>query len=339
MRKLLGMKKNSSTNTMNMDDFLSAGCYTVKRAEGDGYSYIGYKDFVDDPEANPRESASGKLEIYCQYKGDMLNSMGYSPAGTFKPYPTYVASPEGREGMFADRQIGGAASEYPLIVYNPHYLRRAHGVMDNVPWLREAWSAPVFVSAADAAARGVADGDTVRVYSAHGSVLRTASVVEMLMPGCVGLPHGAWADFSKDDGIDVAGMDNVLCGSVTSGMGTSGYNNYNCNFEKYEGRGARGRLRAALPHRRHGVGGDTHDSDRFLLRSDPLRRLQDLPGGLQGQEPPGRGPVLRKVASRPGGNLPGVKLYHLSASCNHCESPACMAKSLPGRSPRPTRER
>ena len=37
------------------------------------------------------------------------------------------------------------------------------------------------------------------------------------------------------DGIDVAGMDNVLCGSVTSGMGTSGYNNYNCNFEKYEG--------------------------------------------------------------------------------------------------------
>ena len=70
---------------------------------------------------------------------------------------------------------------------------------------------------------------------ADGSVLRTASVVEMLMPGCVGLPHGAWADFSKDDGIDVAGMDNVLCGSVTSGMGTSGYNNYNCNFEKYEG--------------------------------------------------------------------------------------------------------
>ena len=70
-------------------------CYTVKRAEGDGYSYIGYKDFVDDPEANPRASASGKLEISCQYKGDMLNSMGYSPAGTFKPYPTYVASPEG----------------------------------------------------------------------------------------------------------------------------------------------------------------------------------------------------------------------------------------------------
>lgn len=230
-----GVDAEPQEGDIALDDFLSAGCYTVKRAEGDGYSYIGYKDFVDDPEANPRESASGKLEIYCQYKGDMLNSMGYSPAGAFKPYPTYVASPEGREGMFADRQIGGAASEYPLIVYNPHYLRRAHGVMDNVPWLREAWSAPVFVSAADAAARGVADGDTVRVYSAHGSVLRTASVVEMLMPGCVGLPHGAWADFSKDDGIDVAGMDNVLCGSVTSGMGTSGYNNYNCNFEKYEG--------------------------------------------------------------------------------------------------------
>ena len=30
-------------------------------------------------------------------------------------------------------------------------------------------------------------------------------------------------------------MDSFLCGSVTSGMGTSGYNNYNCTFEKYDG--------------------------------------------------------------------------------------------------------
>ncbi len=81
----------------------------------------------------------------------------------------------------------------------------------------------------------MADGDTVRVYNAHGATLRTASVTEILMPGCVGLPHGAWMDFDEDEGVDRAGMDNMLCGTVASGMGTSGYNNYNCNFEKYEG--------------------------------------------------------------------------------------------------------
>ncbi|MDE8703674.1 dimethyl sulfoxide reductase subunit A, partial [Adlercreutzia equolifaciens] len=110
------------------------GCFTIKREEGDAYSYIGYEDFVADPEAKPLPSASGKFEIYCQYKADTLNAMGYSPEGAFKPYPTYVEAPEGREGMYADRKIGGEASEYPFIVYNPHYLRRAHGVFDGVGW-------------------------------------------------------------------------------------------------------------------------------------------------------------------------------------------------------------
>ena len=55
------------------------------------------------------------------------------------------------------------------------------------------------------------------------------------MPGCVGIPHGARLDYDAAEGIDRGGMDNILCGSVTSGMGTSGYNNYNCNFEKYDG--------------------------------------------------------------------------------------------------------
>ncbi|WP_270295841.1 molybdopterin dinucleotide binding domain-containing protein [Eggerthella sinensis] len=218
-----------------LDEFLKNGCYTVKRAEGDAYVRIGYEDYIKDPEANPRPSDSGKFEIYCQYKADTLNSMGYSPDGTFKPYPNYVAAPEGREGTFADGAIGGEASAYPFIVYNPHYLRRAHPVLDNEPWLREAWPNPVFVNASDAAAKGIADGDTVRVYNAHGATLRTASVTEIIMPGCVGLPHGAWLDYDEDEGIDHAGTDNVLCGTVTSGMGTSGYNNYNCNYERYEG--------------------------------------------------------------------------------------------------------
>ncbi|CVH78210.1 Dimethyl sulfoxide reductase DmsA precursor [Coriobacteriaceae bacterium CHKCI002] len=220
---------------VGLDEFLKNGCYTVQRAEDDAYLHIGYKDYIDDPEANPRPSDSGKFEIYCQYKSDMLNSMGYSPDGTFKPYPNYVPAPEGREGTFTDGKIGGEASEYPFILYNPHYLRRAHPVLDNSPWLREAWPNPVFLNASDAKAKGIAEGDTVRVFNAHGATLRTASVTEIIMPGCVGLPHGAWLDYDEDEGVDRAGTDNVLCGTVTSGMGTSGYNNYNCNYELYKG--------------------------------------------------------------------------------------------------------
>ena len=233
--KQWGVEAEPQDGFVALADFLKAGCYTVKRSEGDAYSFIGYKSFVDDPENNPLGSASGKFEIYNQYKADTINAMGYSPDGTYKPYPNYVAPPTGREGTFADGQIGGTASEYPFIMYNPHYLRRAHGVFDGSPWLREAWPNPVFLNASDAAAKGVKDGDTVKISTPSGTSLRTASVTEIVMPGCVAVPHGAWLDYDASEGVERAGMDSFLSGSVTSGMGTSGYNNYNCTFEKYAG--------------------------------------------------------------------------------------------------------
>ena len=215
--------------------FLADGAYTVERKEGDGYGFIAYEDFINDPEAHPLPSDSGKFGLYCDYKSDMLNSMGYSPDGTFKPYANYVETPEGREGMFKDRVIGGEPSEYPFIQYQPHYLRRAHHLLDNCQWLREAWTNPVWLNSDDAAAKGIADGDTVRVYSAYGSVLRQASLTQTIMPGCVALSHGTWFEYDEDNQIDKAGTDNVLYGSSTGGMGTSGYNNINCNYEKYAG--------------------------------------------------------------------------------------------------------
>lgn len=44
----------------------------------------------------------------------------------------------------------------------------------------------------------------------------------------------------------------------------------------------------------------------------------------------GVGPVLRKVGSRQVGAYPNPKVYHVSASCNHCDAPACMAKCPTG---------
>lgn len=137
--------------------------------------------------------------------------------------------------MFKDGKVGGEPSEYPFIVYNPHYLRRAHQMLDNSPWLREAWSNPVFLNEDDAHAKGISDGDTVRVYNQFGATLRTASLLQTIMPGCVAIPHGAWLDFDEDKQIDRAGCDNMLVGNVTAGMGTSGYNNFNCNYERYDG--------------------------------------------------------------------------------------------------------
>lgn len=124
--------------------------------------------------------------------------------------------------------------DYPYLFFTPHYLRRSHTTLNNVPWLREAFENPVFINAQDAKEKGVVTGDTVLVESRWGKVLRIASVTETLMPGVLALPHGSWVDIDEETGYDKGGADNVLCGPVTSSSGVSGYNNYNINFEKYD---------------------------------------------------------------------------------------------------------
>ena len=59
--------------------------------------------------------------------------------------------------------------------------------------------------------------------------------MDILRPGVVGVPHGAWVDVDEETGIDHAGSDNVLCAPVATGAGTSGYNTNLVNFEKYDG--------------------------------------------------------------------------------------------------------
>ena len=218
---------------VDLATFLANGCYQVERTEGDDYTFIAYKDFIDDPEANPVGSESGKFEIYCQWKKDMLDGIGYST--DFKPYPSYRKPVEGYETTFVDGKIGGEKTEYPYLIYNPHYYRRSHTVLDNVQWLQEAWPNPVYLARSDAEEKGIVSGDTVCIYTPAGKGLRTACVLDTLMPGHVGVPHGTWIDMDENEEYDLAGCDNVLTGSSVSGMGVSGYNNFNCNFEKFEG--------------------------------------------------------------------------------------------------------
>ena len=163
-----------------------------------------------------------------------MASFEYDGIEQFKPYPTYVVPCVGYESTFKDEQVGGEKGEYPYLMYNPHYLRRSHTVFDNCPWLREAWPNPVFLSRQDAEEKGIGEGDTVLISTPAGKGLRKAAVMDILMPGIVGVPHGAWVDVDEETGIDRAGSDNYLIGAEYGGMGVSGYNNQICNIEKYD---------------------------------------------------------------------------------------------------------
>lgn len=237
-----GCEGEPQEGKITLAEYKERGIYQVERKPGDNYGYIAFEKFREDPDNNPLEaktvdkdvipsSKSGKMEIFCRELADAVNGMGYS---TIQPIPTYISPVEGYQDTFANWEAK-EKGEYPYQVINPHYLRRSHGVFDNVEWLREAWRNPVFISAADAAEKGIADGDTVLITSKHGRVLRIACVTQRFIPGVIGLPHGAWPDIDPETGIDRGGADNILRGGVSTGAGLSGFNSCICNIEKYDG--------------------------------------------------------------------------------------------------------
>lgn len=223
---------------ISFDDFLHEGKFQIVRHEGDNYTYIGYKDYIDDPENNPLPSRSGKWELYCQLKADNYNVQEVNDM-PIKPYANYIKPVQGYEESFTDWD-SKTKGEFPLQLYNVHYIRRGHTAFDNLPWLREAFENPVFLNADDAAQRGIKDGDTVMVRSQWGKTLRRASVLQSLMPGVVGLPHGPHSDFDEsdpDDIIDRGGGEQILYGPTHSNYfrQLDGYNTLLVEVEKYNG--------------------------------------------------------------------------------------------------------
>ncbi len=216
---------------ISISELKEKGFYQVPRSPDDNFGRIAYKEFRDDPDANPMGTASGKCEIHSQGLADFIEKRGYSK---IRPIPTYNPSIEGFEATFSDweNKIKGP---YPLQLYSPHYPRRSHSDLDQVPWLRRAFPNPVFLSTIDAKERGIKTGDPVLITSSHGKSLRPAEVTERVMPGVVLLPHGAWVEVDEETQIDKAGTDNWIGGAIPTGQGTSGYNTCIVQVEKYEG--------------------------------------------------------------------------------------------------------
>jgi anaerobic dimethyl sulfoxide reductase subunit A len=229
----LGIESELQEGRVAFSKLIEDGIYKMERSPGDAFTYIGYDKFFSDPEGNPRNTPSGKFEIYCQTRADTLNATGFSKDYTWKPYPSYKVPLNGYEQTFSDFEAG-AKGEYPYQVFNPHYLRRSHTQFDNLPWLRQAWPQPIWISSQDALEKDIQNGDTVRVWSRAGQIIRHASITNRLMPGVIALVHGAWPEIDSQTGIDKAGNENILCESVTTGSGVSGYNTNIANFEKYD---------------------------------------------------------------------------------------------------------
>jgi len=172
------------------DTFKKEGIHAVELTR----PFVAFEKQINDPENNPFSTPSGKIEIYSQRIADMDNPR-------LPPIPRYIEAWESRKDPLAEK--------YPLQLITTHTSRRAHTQFDNIPWLRELYPQAISINSADAGARGIKDGDMVRVFNDRGEMIIPARVTGRILPGAVDIPQGAWYD-PDENGLDRGGCANVL---------------------------------------------------------------------------------------------------------------------------------
>ena len=86
-------------------------------------------------------------------------------------------------------------AKYPLVFLSTHTRFRTHSQYVNLPWLKEINNGGqgfLEINPKDAKARGIADGDTVRVFNDRGEMKVYARLTEAIKPGVTNCYQGGW---------------------------------------------------------------------------------------------------------------------------------------------------
>ena len=167
------------------------------------------RKFLENPQAAPLRTPSGKLEVYSR----RIAAFGYDDC---PGHPVWISPDE----WLGDRR----AERYPLQLVANQPRGRLHSQLDFGSFSqstkingREAMR----IHPTDAAARGIRDGDLVVVYNDRGAFLAAAQLYPDLLPRVIQVSTGSWYD-----PVSVAGEAQGLCvggnpNSVTRDRGTS----------------------------------------------------------------------------------------------------------------------
>lgn len=173
------------------DEFKAKGIHHYKFDE----PLVGFKDQIEKPEEHPFETPSGKIELFSKDLWDM-NQHVEIPA-----IAKYIPAWEGPSDPLIEK--------YPLQLISWHYKRRCHSTYDNMEWMEEAAKQEMWINPVDAKARGILDGDRVKVFNDRGTLFIDVKTTERIVPGVIAIPQGAW--YTPDaDGKDQRGSINVL---------------------------------------------------------------------------------------------------------------------------------
>ena len=187
------------------EDFLRAGEARFELREPIRSVLQGFRE---NPEGAPLRTPSGRIEIF----SERIAGFAYDDC------PGHAVWLEPHEWL------GGttaAAGSLHLVSNQP--ANRLHSQLDNGAFSRNSkigGREPALFNPADAAARGIRDGDLVRLFNARGACLAGARLSPDVARGCVQLATGAWFDPEvpgRPGSLELHGNPNVLtCDSPTS---------------------------------------------------------------------------------------------------------------------------
>ncbi|MDD4859640.1 MAG: molybdopterin-dependent oxidoreductase [Dehalococcoidales bacterium] len=204
----------AGTEITNYEDFKREGILKINP----GKTYVPFQKQIEDPEHNPFQTVSGKIEIYSQTWADMKNPL-------IPPVAQYIETWESRNDPLIKK--------YPLQCISTHFKRRTHGQFEKVPWLRELVAQELLINSADAKPRNIKSGDKVKVFNDRGTIVIPAKVTDTIVPGVIDVPQGAWYNPDKN-GIDRGGCANVLTSERISPQGAFPYNTCLVQVEKFQ---------------------------------------------------------------------------------------------------------
>ncbi|MFN8049263.1 MAG: DMSO/selenate family reductase complex A subunit [Ancrocorticia sp.] len=201
-RELQAKSREENPHLPDFEELRELGVYRYHDPNG---LYVALKDFREDPEANPVDTPSGKIEIYSERLAELAATWEFPeglPGDEITPIPMHVATRESAEEARTNKK-------YPLQMIGHHYKSRTHSTYGNLANNLEAHPQKIWINDLDAAARGIKNGDLIQVFNDRGRIESPALVTPRIVPGAISVPQGAWVKFDEK-GIDHGGAANVL---------------------------------------------------------------------------------------------------------------------------------
>lgn len=198
LRHLYEQSREALPELPTFEEFRAQGIFKKRDPKG---HHVAYRNFREDPVANPLTTPSGKIEIYSSQLAELQKTWELDEGDVIHPLPVYSPGFEQYGDPLMDK--------YPLQLTGFHYKSRTHSTYGNVDVLKAACPQELWINPQDAAKRDLKHGDLVRVFNDRGEVRVKVKVTPRIVPGVVGLGEGAWYD-PDGNRVDHAGSINVL---------------------------------------------------------------------------------------------------------------------------------